>query len=120
MALDADLCGMGAAFLEPGDVDPDSLAFEAVRDVGPGGHFFGTPHTLERYRTAFYAPLISDWRNYEAWAEAGQPDARSRTIALAKELLDAYEPPPMDAAVRAELEAFVERRKAEGGVPTDY
>jgi trimethylamine--corrinoid protein Co-methyltransferase len=120
MALDADLCGMVTAFLEPVDVSSDALALDAVRDVGPGGHFFGTQHTLDRYRTAFYQPLISDWRNFETWDDAGRPDARDRMIGLARDLLASYQPPPQDPAVRAALEEFVERRKDEGGVPTDY
>jgi trimethylamine--corrinoid protein Co-methyltransferase len=64
--------------------------------------------------------MISDWRNYESWAEAGRPDATQRAIELAHTFLDAYEPPAMDPAVSEELHAFVARRVAEGGVPTDY
>ena len=120
MVLDADLCAMVAKFLEPVDFSPDSLALEAVRDVGPGGHFFGTPHTLERFRTAFYKPLISDWRNYETWVEAGMPEARSRMVQLVGEFLGSYQQPHLDADVLAELEEFGARRKVEGGVPTDY
>ena len=120
MVLDADLCGMVSAFLDPVEFGPDDLAFDTVREVGPGGHHFGTAHTLERFRTAFYAPLISDWRNHEAWTEAGQPDARARMVELVKELLGAYVPPTLDPTAREELEEFVMRRKREGGVPTDY
>lgn len=120
MALDADLCAMVAEFLKPLDVGPDSLALDAIRDVGPGGHFFGTEHTLGRYETAFYAPLVSDWRNHEAWLEAGAPDAKARLTELVKQLLDSYVPPPIDPDVLAELEAFVTQRKAEGGIATDY
>jgi trimethylamine---corrinoid protein Co-methyltransferase len=120
MALDADLCGMVSTFLDPVEVSPETLAIDTIRDVGPGGHFFGTPHTLERFRSAFYAPLISDWRNHETWADAGRPDARSRTVELVKQLLDSYTPPAVDPSVVAELEEFVTRRKAEGGVATDY
>ena len=120
MALDADLCGMVSRFLEPIDTSTDALALDAIRDVGPGGHFFGTAHTLERFRTAFYTPLISDWRNYEAWEEAGMPEAKARMIELVDEFMASYQPPSMDPAVLAELEEFVERRRAEGGVPTDY
>ncbi|MDP3984097.1 MAG: trimethylamine methyltransferase family protein [Acidimicrobiia bacterium] len=120
MVLDADLCGMVQHFLEPIDFSTDALALEAVRDVGPGGHFFGTPHTLARFRTSFYRPLISDWRNFESWEEAGMPEAKARMVQLVDRLKATYEQPPMDPAVLAELEDFVERRKAEGGVPTDY
>ncbi|HXV71631.1 MAG TPA: trimethylamine methyltransferase family protein [Acidimicrobiia bacterium] len=120
MILDADLCAMVARFMDPIDFSEGGLALDAVRDVGPGGHFFGTQHTLERYRDAFYAPLLSDWRNYEAWEEAGRPEAKAKMIELVDKFMASYEEPPMEQAVREELEAYVERRKAEGGVPTDY
>lgn len=120
MILDADLCGMVQKFMDPIDFSEGGLALEAVRDVGPGGHYFGTPHTLERYRTAFYQPIISDWRNYETWEEAGRPEAKDKMIELVEVFLDSYEEPPMDDTARAELSDFVERRKAEGGVETDF
>jgi trimethylamine--corrinoid protein Co-methyltransferase len=121
MILDADLTAMVQKFMEPVDTGLDSLALEAIRDVGPGGHYFGTQHTLDRFRTAFYKPLISDWRNYESWEEAGKPEAKSKMIELVDVFLRAYEEPQhLDAEVKEELAAFVERRKDEGGVETDY
>lgn len=120
MILDAELLGMVEAFLDPVVVDEDTLGFAAMQDVGPGGHFFGTEHTQSRYRTAFHKPMLSDWRNFETWEEAGSPEVPGKANRLWKELLAAYEPPPMDPAIREELEAFVARRVAEGGVPTDY
>ncbi len=120
MILDADLCAMVQRFLDPIDFSEEGLALEAVRDVGPGGHFFGTPHTLERFRDAFYKPLLSDWRNYETWEEAGRPEAKEKMVELVDVFMASYKEPHMDLDVRAELEAFVERRKSEGGVETDY
>ena len=76
--LDADLLAMVADYLEPIVVDESTLAFEAIQEVGPAGHFFGTQHTQDRFRDAFYKPLISDWRNYESWEEAGKPTADQR------------------------------------------
>ncbi len=120
MILDAELLQMVAAFCDPVVVDESTLAVDAIAEVGPGGHFFGVGHTQERFRTAFHHPMLSDWRNFETWAEAGRPEAAGKANAVWKELLAAYEPPPLDEACRAELEAFVARRKAEGGVATDY
>lgn len=120
LVLDAELLGMVAALCDPVVVDDATLAVDAIREVGPGGHFFGVAHTQERFRTAFHRPMISDWRNYESWAEAGRPDATQRAVELAHTFLAAYEPPPMDPAVSEELHAFVARRVADGGVPTDY
>lgn len=118
--LDIDLLQMVAEFLTPLDLSEDALGVDAIRAVGPGGHFFGTPHTQERYKTAFYSPIISDWRNYETWAEAGRPTAIDRANRLWKQRLASYEEPYMDPAIREELEAFVAKRKAEGGAPTDF
>lgn len=118
--LDADLLQMVAEYLEPIVVDDAALALDAIAEVGPGGHFFGTQHTQDRFRTAFYKPLLSDWRNFESWAEAGRPTADQKAADLARAYLAEYQAPPMDDAVRAELDAFVERRVAEGGVKTDY
>ncbi len=64
--------------------------------------------------------MLSDWRNYETWQEAGSPEVPAEGEPDWKELSGAYEPPPMDEGIREELDAFVARRVAEGGVPTDY
>ncbi|MFO1150913.1 MAG: trimethylamine methyltransferase family protein [Alsobacter sp.] len=120
MVLDADLLAMVSEFLRPLSTAPDDLALDAMREVGPGGHFFGCAHTQSRYRTAFFAPMISDWRNYETWREAGSPTAYDTAHRIYRQRLEAYQPPAMDPAIREELDAFVARRKAEGGVPTDF
>ena len=75
LIIDAEILQMIAEVLVPFTVDEAELGFEAIADVGPGGHFFGSAHTLERYETAFYRPLVSDWRNFETWHEDG---ARTR------------------------------------------
>ncbi len=111
MVLDADLLQMVAVYLQGITVDEASLALDAIADVGPGGHFFGTAHTQARYESAFYAPIISDWRNYESWHEAGEPKAPHKANAIYKQLLAEYQPPPMDPAIREELSAFVARAK---------
>lgn len=120
LMIDADNLQMVAEFLEPLVVDEASLALDAMREVGPGGHFFGCAHTQERFRTAFYAPMISDWRNYESWREAGAPDAAMRAHKLYQEVLASFEPPPLDPGIRDELDAFVARRTEEGGAPNEF
>ncbi len=117
LILDAEMLQMMAAFLEPLETDDDALAIEAIREVGPGSHFFQASHTLARYERAFYAPLLSDWRNFETWSEDGALDATMRANRIWKALLAEYQAPPMDPAVAEELDAFVARRKEEGGAP---
>ncbi len=102
------------------DTDPAGIAVEAIREVGPNGHFFGAQHTQDRYATAFYEPFLSDWQNYEAWDMNGHVWTAQRANRLFKKILEDCTPPAIDDGIRDELTEFVERRKAEGGVPTDF
>jgi trimethylamine--corrinoid protein Co-methyltransferase len=120
MALDADLLAMVAEFLRPLRVEEQDLALEAMREVGPGGHFFGAEHTQSRYRYAFFPPMISDWRNFETWRVAGPPTAADAAERIVTERLRSFEPPPFEPERREALEAFVAARKAGGGAPTDF
>ena len=102
-----------AEVLVPFPVDDAELGLDAIAEVGPGGHFFGTAHTIERFETAFYQPMLADWRNFETWQEDGEQTATQRANRIWKQLLAEYEPPPLDPAAAEALNAFVDRRKRE-------
>jgi trimethylamine--corrinoid protein Co-methyltransferase len=120
LILDVDLLQMVSEFLEPVVVDRSTLGIDSIVEAGVGGHFFGTAHTQERYRDAFYAPLISDWRNYESWEEAGSPVAWQKANQIWKQVLKEYEEPPIEADRFEELDAFIDKRVEEGGVAQDF
>ena len=113
LIIDAEILQMMSEVLQPLTVDAASLGFEAMVDVGPGGHFFGTAHTLERYETAFYRPILSDWRNFETWSEDGAKTATERANRVWKQLLAEYEPPPLDLGATEAIDDYVERRRRE-------
>jgi trimethylamine---corrinoid protein Co-methyltransferase len=115
LIIDVEMIQHMMEFLTPIKVDEGELAVEALGRVPTGGHFFGEPHTLERYSTAFYQPMLSNWQNYEAWQEAGGLDATHRATRLWKKALDEYVEPAMDPAIREALEAYVAKRKEEIG-----
>ena len=83
------------SFLDPLKVDEDNLAFSAMQEVGPGGHFFGAQHTLSRFDSAFYEPMLSDWRNFENWSESGAKTGTERAHLIWKDLLRTYEEPAL-------------------------
>ena len=120
--MDCEILQMIQRYFEPATwaTGPGDIALDAIRSVGSDGHFFGTEHTQARYTTAFYAPMVADWRNYEAWQLDGGVWTAERAHRIFKAILAEYEEPPMDAAIRDELADFVARRKAEGGAPTDF
>jgi trimethylamine---corrinoid protein Co-methyltransferase len=113
LIVDAEILQMLSEVLQPVAVDEASLGLETIAEVGPGGHFFGAAHTLERYETAFYRPILSDWRNYETWHDDGARTATERANGIWKQLLAEFEPPPMDAAAADAVADFVARRKRE-------
>ena len=111
--IDIEMLQMMAETLKPIEVNENTLAIEAIESVGPGGHFFGVQHTLERYENAFYAPLVADWSNYENWQDGGSKTATERANDIYKECLAQCEDPVIDSAIRETLEDYVEHRKIE-------
>jgi trimethylamine---corrinoid protein Co-methyltransferase len=113
--VDIEILRMLKEEFTPLEIDEDSLAWGAHVEVGHGGHFLGAAHTLERFRTCFYRPLLSSTDNYERWLRRGGDDAAARATAVCAQTLEGYRQPPMDAALEAELRAYADRRRAELG-----
>ncbi len=113
IVVDAEMLRQWAETLRFRDFGDDEIGLEAIRGVRPGGNFFEAQHTLERYRTAFYRPILSDWSNYENWRDAGGRDATTRATAVWKRARDAFVAPPLDPGVRDAVRDYVARRKRE-------
>jgi trimethylamine--corrinoid protein Co-methyltransferase len=112
---DVELLRMLYHVFEPLKIDEESLAFSAHQEVGQGGHFLGAVHTLERFRECFYRPLVSSTENYERWARNGGNDTAARASEVWRKTLEEYEEPPIDNDLKAELKAYVDRRRTELG-----
>ncbi len=117
--VDIEMCQMLAELCSPVEVSEDELALDAITDVGPGGHFFGTQHTLDRFETAFYPPVVFSRTNFEQWAEEGSQRTDARATAVWQQALRDYEAPPLAADRLAVMQEFVHRRTAEGGAAPD-
>ena len=106
----AELCSTESA-------TADNIGFEAIRDVAPGGHFFSTRHTMQRYKTAFYEPIVADLSNYGTWKESGEKTAELRAADVWKQKLNDFVAPEIDAAIVEELDAYIEIKTRAGGAP---
>lgn len=91
------------------------IALSALREVQPSGHFFGATHTMERYQTQFYEPLVGDWSNFGTWTERGSVDANHRATGVWKNIVNTFEPPKHDPGRVGALQEFIARRTQEGG-----
>jgi trimethylamine--corrinoid protein Co-methyltransferase len=113
--IDVQVLEMLQTEFTPLEITEESLAFGAHEEVGHGGHFLGAAHTMERFRTCFYRPFLSSSDNYERWMRLGARDTAARAGEVVAKRLAEYEQPPMDDAIREELEAYVVRRRHELG-----
>src|SRR3954466_8994118 len=113
--VDIELVQMMQQQFTPMEIDEAAIAFDAHVEVGHGGHFLGAMHTMERFRTCFYRPFLNSSENYERWMRNGAKDTATRAGEIYRKKLDDYEQPPIDDAVRQELEEYVVRRRAELG-----
>ncbi|MGA8259188.1 MAG: trimethylamine methyltransferase family protein [Arenicellales bacterium] len=104
-----------ARILAPIEVSEEEIGLQAIEEVGPGGHFFGSAHTMARYKTAFYEPILSDWQNHENWELAGAKTATMRATEIWQKVLEEFEPPPLDPARREAIDEYVTRRKEQIG-----
>jgi len=115
LVLDVEMLQMMIEFLKPIEVNEQELGFDAIKGVPTGGHFFGEPHTMERYEHAFYRPLVSNWQNFENWQLAGAKDATRRATDIWKQALKEYQEPAMDPGIREALDTYVARRREQIG-----
>ena len=115
--VDAEQCAMGYRMAEGLRWDDFDEALAAVRDVGPGGHYLGHPHTQENFQRAFFMPKLFDNNSYEQWAAEGSVNTTERALKYAKGLLSEYQEPKLDQAINDELLDYIARRERE--IPTE-
>jgi len=113
MILDCEMLQMLSRVLEPLEINRETLAVDDIKNIGPGGHFLGSELTMQRYETAFYEPILTNWETYEDWQKAGPIDLVTRAHSIGRQMLDEYEEPLLEPSRREELDAFVARRREE-------
>lgn len=111
LIIDCEMLQHMTAMLQPIKINFEEMGLEAMQEVGPGGHFLGCEHTMQRYKNAFYAPFVSDWQNHGNWTLAGSKDATTRATEIWQKILLEFEAPALDPSRKEALEAYVAKRK---------
>lgn len=111
--LDLEVCAMIARYSNGVSLSEDDFAWDAYSETPSGKHFLGSAHTMRHYKTAFHQHQVFSMDNYEKWAEEGSEDSYKKANKIWKKMLRDYEPPPIDPAIREELDDFVTLRRAE-------
>jgi trimethylamine---corrinoid protein Co-methyltransferase len=111
--IDAEMLETMRAWMSPLDVSDEALAFDAIKAIAPGGHYFGADHTMTRFENAFHRPMLAEGKNYQAWVEAGSVDATHRANLVWKRMLEHYQAPAIDASRIEAINAYVAKRREE-------
>jgi len=111
--MDADQLGTLHHLAQGVMMDANGQAMDALREVGPGGHFLGCEHTQANFKTAFWRSDLFDYKPFETWAEEGARDTQALASERVAKMLGDYQQPSLDEGIREALDAYVARRKSE-------
>lgn len=115
LITDVEVLQMMAELCTTTPADAAEIAMDALQEVQPGGHFFGAAHTMERYQTEFYEPLVADFANIGTWQERGSVDATTRATDIWQGILRDFVPPGENGDALAVLDRYIADRTAAGG-----
>ena len=110
--MDADQLGTLHHLARGVDMSENGQAMDALREVGPGGHFLGCAHTQANFKDAFWRSDLLDYKPFETWDEEGARDTQALASARVDKMLGDYQQPALDPAVNEALADYVARRKA--------
>ena len=110
--MDADQLGTLHHMAKGILMDENGQGMDAIREVGPGGHYLGCEHTQANFKSAFWRTDLLDYKPFETWAEDGSRDTMQLANERVKKMLNDYVQPELDVAKTEALEAFVAQRKA--------
>ncbi len=111
--MDADQLGTLHHLAQGIHMDTNGQAMDAIREVGPGGHFLGCEHTQANFKTAFWRSDLFDYKPFETWADEGSRDTQALASERVAKMLADYQQPHLDAGINEALHDYVARRKSE-------
>jgi trimethylamine--corrinoid protein Co-methyltransferase len=111
--MDADQLGTLHHLARGVQIDDDAQALDAIREVGPGGHYLGCDHTQRNFKSAFWKSDLLDYKPFETWEDEGARDTQALAALRVEKMLGDYQQPAMDPAIAESLTDYVERKKSE-------
>jgi trimethylamine--corrinoid protein Co-methyltransferase len=109
--IDDEMCGMVKRIIHGMEVNPDTLALDVIKAVGPGGHFLDKDHTFDHFKNELYQPKLSNRDDFVSWQASGSPQSVETANKKYKEILETYEAPELPADVDKDLLKFIENLK---------
>jgi trimethylamine--corrinoid protein Co-methyltransferase len=110
--MDADQLGALHKLAAGVATDEAAQAMDAIREVGPGGHYLGCAHTQAHFKEAFWRTELLDYKPFETWDEEGARDTVALAAARVEKLLAGYQQPALDPGIAEALAGYVAEKKA--------
>jgi len=110
--MDADQLGTLHHLARGVEINENAQAMDAIREVGPGGHYLGCAHTQNNFKTAFWKSDLLDYKPFETWEDEGARDTQALATLRVEKMLADYQAPALDPAIREALDAFVAQKKS--------
>ncbi len=88
LVIDNEILGMVMRAVKGIDVSDETLAFDLLKEVGPGGHFVSRKHTRNHMRKEHYHPTLSNRKLRERWEKLGSKDTFMRAKEQVQEILE--------------------------------
>ena len=110
--MDADQLGVLHGIAKGVEVDVNGQAMDAIREVGPGGHYLGCDHTQKNFKSAFWRSELLDYKPFETWEEEGARDTQALATEKVKKMLADYQEPALDPGIAEGLKDYIAEKKA--------
>jgi trimethylamine--corrinoid protein Co-methyltransferase len=113
LVMGNEVIGMAKRFVRGIQVNAETLARALIEEVGPGGHFLQSRHTLHHFREELWVPDLLTREHYDVWAQAGAKDMAQRVRERVRRLVDDHRAAPLSSEKVAALEELRQRGAAE-------
>lgn len=116
LAVDDAIMGYVNRIVRGFEVNPDTLAADLVKTVGPAGSYLAEEHTVKHFREELWLPDRAWTRQtWDIWEAEGRRSMEERTLEEVNRILKTHESAPMDKALSAEIDRIVECARSELG-----
>jgi trimethylamine--corrinoid protein Co-methyltransferase len=109
--IDNEILGMVMRAVEGIRVDEETLAYDLIKEVGPGGNFVTARHTRQFMRKEHYQPILSDRTYRETWEERGAKTTWEKASDMVRTILENRKsllPDDVRSRILAEIKGIVD------------
>jgi trimethylamine---corrinoid protein Co-methyltransferase len=106
LMLDDEICGAALRIARGIEVNENTLALDAIHEIGFAGNYITAEHTLANFRQEHFLPQFLVREPYESWEKGGSKTALDNARAKAQAMLSSHQPVVLNPAIEEALEEY--------------